>query len=122
MRIARITNKYMYKCEDKEHADKHHYYLLYYDRKNKHYNAIQLTHLYIRDEDRFKLIDKNLAIIEKFKEFKVPSGVRKGVYTKTYRGKNINLNSKYIEKLYDRHLSKKQSDRIKEFAIPKKMK
>lgn len=122
MRIARIKNKYMYKCKDKYEEDNHHHYLIFYDRKNKRYNALQLTHIYLLDEKRDIQEKKGLILKEKFKEFEVPSGVKRQLYTTNVYGKNINLNSKYIEEIFPRHLSKKQSDRIKHFALNGKKK
>lgn len=51
MRLAKIKNKYMYHTRPED--DGAHFYLTYYDRKNKRYNAVQLTHLCYRDEKRF---------------------------------------------------------------------
>ena len=39
-----------------------HHYLVFYDRKKKRYNAVQLTHLYVKDKDRFKQVKKGLII------------------------------------------------------------
>lgn len=104
----------MYKTKKNDNGS--HYYLVFYDRKNKRYNAVQLTHLYIKDNKRFVQVRKGLIKIEKFKEFNVPSGVRKGIYTTNVNGKKIDLgdkdNIKYVTK---RHLLKKQSDRIIQF-------
>ena len=89
----------------------------YYDRKNKRYNAIQLTHLYIKDANRFKQVSKGNILVTKFKEFDVPSGVRNQYYNKNINGGKINLNDKSNVKLVsNRHLNKKQSDKIKLFA------
>lgn len=111
MRLAKIKNKYMYKTND----DGTHYYLVYYDRKSKSYHAVQLTHLYIKDKDRFKLVEKGYILIEKFKEFDVPSGVKIDVYNGNVNGEKIDLKDKMVRFVSRRYLSKKQSDRIKKF-------
>lgn len=114
MRLAKIKNKYMYKTTPDDNGI--HYYLIFYNKKEKQYNAIQLTHLYTKDKDRFVQVKKGLIKIEKFKEFDVPSGVRKRLYTKNANGGNICIkNNKNVDKIFSRHLSKKQSQRIKDF-------
>ena len=119
MRLAKIKNSYMYKTKPDDNGI--HHYLVFYDRKNKRYNAVQLTHLYIKDKDRFRQVNKKIIKIEKFKEFDLPSGVRKGIYSSNVFGGKIDLkDNDNIEKIYNRHLSKKQSDRIKSFIYSKK--
>lgn len=114
MRLAKIKNKYMFKTTPDDRGI--HYYLVFYDKKNKRYNAIQLTHLYIKDKNRFIQVNKGLICVEKFKEFEIPSGVKKEIYTKNVFGGKIDLsNRKYVEKVFPRYLSKKQTIRIKEF-------
>lgn len=114
MRLAKIKNKYMYKTTPNDNGT--HYYLVYFDRKEKKYFAIQLTHLYIKDKNRFRQVDNGFIKIEKFKEFDVPSGVRKKLYSFNSEGKNINLNDKAnVVKLFKRNLSKNQSERIINF-------
>lgn len=114
MRIAKIKNKYMYKTSESDNGV--HFYLIYYDRKKKCYCAVQLTHLYIKDKDRFIQVNKGNIKLEKFKEFEVPSGVRKDVYTKNSKGTKINIKDKtnvvFVSK---RYLSSKQSGRIISF-------
>ncbi|MCQ2801408.1 MAG: hypothetical protein MJ222_01970 [Bacilli bacterium] len=114
MRIAKIRNKYMYNTTKDDKGS--HHYIIFYDNKNKRYNAVQLTHLYTKDKDRFIKVKKGLIKIEKFKEFEVPSGVKKEIYFKNSFGGKIDINNRrYVDKVYDRFLSKKQSDEIKEF-------
>ena len=114
MKLAKIKNKYMYKTKPEDEGT--HYYLVYYNREKKRYNAIQLTHLYIKDKNRFIQVNKGLIIVEKLKEFDVPSGVRIDVYDKNVYGGKIDLHDKKnVVKVYPRYLSKKQSDRVKAF-------
>lgn len=111
MRIANIKNKYMYKTYSSDNGS--HSYLIFYDRKKKRYNAVQLTHLYIKDKKRFVQVNKGNIKVEKFKEFDVPSGVKNHVYETDVNGKNIKLkNNTNIDKVFRRHLSSKQSSRI----------
>ena len=119
MRIAKIKNKYMYETNDDDNGT--HYYLVYYDKKEKRYVAIQLTHLYIKDKGRFRQVQNGLIMVEKFKEFEVPSGVRKDVYYTNILGNRIDINDKKnVVKVYKRYIGKQQSDRIKQFVHKKK--
>ena len=89
LRIAKIKNSYMYKTNKNDKGI--HHYLVFYDRKKKRYNAVQLTHLYVKDKDRFKQVKKGLIKIEKFKEFDVPSGVKKEIFNSNAYGEKINI-------------------------------
>ena len=119
MRIAKIKNKYMYETSPDD--NRAHHYLIFYDRKKKQYNAVQLTHLYIKDKKRFTQVKNGLIKIEKFKEFDVPSGIKKEIFTSNIFGKKIDLKDKNnVLSISNRHLSKSQSNRIKRFINKKK--
>ncbi len=114
MRLAKIKNSYLFKS-DKPHGS--HTYAIYYDKKNKENRAVALTHLYIKDEKRFKQVRKGNIRIEKFKEFDAPSGVQNYFYSRNTKNNKINLNDKSSVRLISkRYLSKNQSNRIKAFA------
>jgi len=119
MRIAKIKNKYMYHTD----SDGAHHYLIYYDRKHKRYNAIQLTHLYYEDKRRTAQLGLKLIKKEKFSIFETPSGVKKYVYTSDVHGNKLKLeNNDNIEKLSSWHIPKLQSKRIKRFIRIRKKK
>ena len=60
---------------------------------------------------------QGLIPIEKYSDIPKPSGVKNEYYCKNVNGGNINLNDKSNVKIVsNRHLSKKQSDKIKLFA------
>ena len=113
MRLVKIKNKYLFKSDNPNGT---HTYATYYDRKNKRYNAVQLTHLYVKDEKRFKQVKRGNIMVTKFKEFDVPSGVRNQYYSKNVNGGKIDLKNKDVIYVAKHHLSKKQSDKIKLFA------
>ena len=113
MRLVNIKNRYMFKGNNPNGV---HTYATYYDNKNKRYNAIQLTHLYVKDANRFKQVSKGNIMVTKFKEFDVPSGVRNQYYNKNINGGKIDLKNKNVTYISKRHLTKKQSDKIKLFA------
>lgn len=114
MRLAKIKNRYLYKSDNPNGI---HIYAVYYDTKTKTNNAVALTHLYVKDDKRFKQVKKGNIRVEKFKEFDVPSGVQNYYYSKTVDGKNIDLkNTDNVKFIGSRFLSKSQSERIKKFA------
>ena len=114
MRLAKIKNKYLFNSNNPEGI---HTYAVYYHYPTKRYRAVGLTHLYIKDEKRFKQVSKGNIKIEKFKEFDVPSGVRNFYFDKTVMGKKIDLtDKKNVIQLEKRYIPKNQSNRIKKFA------
>lgn len=117
MRLAKIKNKYLFQSDNPEGT---HTYAVYYDRMSKRYRAVALTHLYVKDDKRFKQVQKGNIRIEKFKEFDVPSGVQNYYYDKTISGRKIDLSDKInVKKISKRYLAKTQSERIKKFATKK---
>lgn len=128
MRLAKIKNKYMFDCSKYDSKDQSkqnksinpegtHYYLVFYDVKKKCYVAIQTTHLYYKDEKRFKQVKKGFIIVEKLKEFEVPTGIKKDVYNNNTSGGPIDLTDKEnVRFVSKRYLSSKQSNRIKNFV------
>lgn len=115
MKLAKIKNKYMYKTSPNDNGS--HYYLIFYNHKEKRYEAAQLTHLYIRDNKRFAQVKKGNILVEKFKEFDVPSGIHKMLYTHSYSGSKISLSNKGVIQSSLRQLSTSQSKRIKKFLF-----
>ena len=113
MRLVKIKNRYLFNSNNPNGT---HTYATYYDRTNKCYNAVQLTHLYVKDANRFKQVSRGNIMITKFKEFDVPNGVRNQYYNKNVNGGKIDLNDKNVTYVSKRHLNKKQSNQIKLFA------
>lgn len=119
MKLAKIKNKYMYETRPDDNGS--HYYLIFYNHKEKRYEAAQLTHLYIKDNKRFKQVKKGNILVEKFKEFDVPSGVRNTIYKTNVHKTNINMDDmNNVSPVSNRYLSKKQSNRIFTFLKSKK--
>lgn len=113
MRLVRIKNKYFYKSDNPNGS---HTYAVYYDKQTKRNRAIALTHLYVKDDKRFKQVKKGNIMISRFKEFDTPTGVQNYYYSKNTCGKKINLKDKDIIKVNNRYLPKKQAEKIKKFA------
>ena len=116
LRLAKIRNRYIFNSNDPKGV---HYYAIYYDRPNKWYNAIQLTHLYTKENKRFSQIKSGTIATTKFKEFDVPSGVRNDYYDSNVNGGKINIKDKDDLFVSKRYLSKNQSSFIKNFARKK---
>lgn len=113
MRLAKIKNKYLFKSNNPNGT---HTYAVYYDRSSKCYRAVPLTHLYVKDEKRFKQVKKGNIMVMSFKDFDTPSGVKNSFHDKTIENLKIDLKDKNIVYLSKRHLPKSQSDKIKKFA------
>lgn len=113
MKLVKIKNKYLFQSEIPEGV---HTYAVYYDKESKRNRAVALTHLYRKDYKRFSQIKTGILSVEQFKEFDVPSGVWDYYYSETVDGQKINLKDHEIKKIAPRYISKKQADRIKNFA------
>lgn len=111
MRLAKIRNRYLF---DSNKPDGIHHYGIYYDRKTKEYRAVQLTHLYNRDEIRFAQLRKGFLSPIKLKEFETPTGIRNNYYSTDVNGKKIDIRNKDVEIL--RKLSPRQAKQIKDFG------
>lgn len=113
MRLAKIRNKYLFNSNKPNGI---HTYAVYYDKQTKQNRAIALTHLYVKDEKRFKQVKKGNIMISNFKEFDTPTGVQNYYYSKNVSGKKISLKDKDVVKVHKRFLPKKQADKLKKFA------
>ncbi len=111
MRLAIIKNRYIY---DKNDLNGVHHYGIYYDRKAKEYRAVQLTHLYNRDEKRFVQLRKGFLSPIKLKEFETPTGIRNEYYATDVDGNKIDIHNNDVKIL--RKLSPRQSKQIKDFG------
>ncbi len=113
MRLVKIRNKYLFNSDN---PDGVHTYAVYYDRKNRENRAVALTHLYYKDEDRFKQVKRGNIMVTKLKEFETPTGVKNYYYSRNKKGNKIDLLDKDVVKVNKRYLSKLQADKIKKFA------
>ncbi len=114
MRLVKIKNSYLFKSDNPKGV---HTYAVYYDKKNKENRAVALTHLYIKDNERFKQVRKGNIMISKFKEFDTPTGVKNYYYSKNTNGKKIDLkDTSNVSFLSKRYLPKIQASKIKKFA------
>lgn len=113
MRLAKIKNRYLFNSSN---PNGNHTYAVYYDKKLKENRAVALTHLYVKDNKRFKQVKRGNIMISKFKEFDVPTGVQNYYYSRNKKGNKINLKDKDVICVSKRYLSKRQADKIKRFA------
>lgn len=117
MKLVKIKNSYMFKSDN---PNGFHDYLVFYNRETRSYFAVQLTHLYVRDKKRFVQVQKGNILIQKFKEYETPSGVKKEIYKNDVNGKKLVLkNNSEIKKIY-RRISRKQEINVKNFIFNKK--
>lgn len=114
MKLYKIKNKYLFNSKQPEGI---HTYAVYYDRTSKKYKAIATTHLYIKDDKRFRQVSKGNIAVTKFKEFEVPTGVQNYYYSKNINGGKIDVkDKKHVFVFGKNHLPKKQSAFLKSFA------
>lgn len=114
MRLVKIKNKYLFNSDNPNGT---HTYAVYFDRKSRENRAVGLTHLYVKDDKRFKQVKRGNIAITKFKEFDVPSGVQNYYYGRNIYGDYINLTDRdNVVKVGTRYIGKKQSDFIVKFA------
>lgn len=113
MRIAKIKNKYMYKGNK---PNGWHWYLIFFNRKKKRYEAIQTTHLYEIPPKKLRRLKKGEMIEEKIFKKGFPSGVKGTIFVKnSVDGGNIDPKCSHFLYISKNHLSKDQSKRIKRF-------
>jgi len=93
MKIVKIKNRYMFNSSKPNGT---HDYLVYKDRTTNEVRAIELTHLYNRDNYNFCLINRGILKKMRFKHRETPSGVNNGYFTKDINGKPIDLNHKDV--------------------------
>ena len=114
MRLAKIKNNYLFNSNNPNGI---HTYAVYYYKKTKSNRAIGLTHLYVKDKNRFNQVRRGNILVEKFKEFDVPSGVKNSYFDKNIVGKKIDFKDrKNVLFVSNRYLSKKQACKIINFA------
>ena len=115
MKIARIKNRYMFNSSNPNGT---HDYLIYKDNRTNEIRAIELTHLYKKDNYRFRQLRTRLLKKMKFGHRETPSGVNNGYKTKNVYGTPIDLNHKDVNlNIYRKvRISNKQKNDILSFA------
>lgn len=113
MRLIKIRNKYLFNSNNPNGT---HTYAVFYDRKEKEYRAVQITHIYVPDEKRQEQLKKGLLKKVKFNQYEVPSGVKNNYFAANINGNKISLKDPDIVKVDKNHLPKKISEDIKHFA------
>ena len=117
MKLLRIRNGYLYNSDD---PNGYHDYLAFYNKETKSYFLVQLTHLYVWDKKRYVQVKRGDILVQKFKEYETPSGVKKEIYEKDLKGNKIRIKQNdEIKKIY-RNISMKQEKIIKDYIFSKK--
>lgn len=110
-KLVSIKNKHIFNSNKPETS---HYYVKYYDKKNKETRLVGLTHLYDISEGNKQRLSKGLIKEEKFKALYLPSGVKNKYIRKDINGKPLKYNSSIYTDV--QVVSKRQTKRIVRFA------
>lgn len=113
MKLAKIKDGYLFKTDNPNGT---HTYAVYYDRGKREYRAIPTTHLYREDPNRMKEKKAGALMQVKFPSVFLPSGVKDYYHTTDVNGNKINVKSKNVQFISNKHIPKKLSDRVKRHA------
>ena len=112
MKIIKVKNHIMYKGP-KPYGS--HYYALFWNKKYKRYNAIQLTHISKKDEKRYLQADNNIIKpirIRKLDKY-ADSGITRANYVSDVNGKPLKPN---MGETIIKNVSSTSAKKIKSFA------
>lgn len=90
-----------------------HTYAVYKDKSSGKYRAIQLTHLY--EPKKENLINKGYLKVEKFQQFRHPTGVHNTYYDSDVNGRSLDF-GRNTRHQYVGNVPSGQANRIKSFA------
>ncbi len=126
VKLVKIKNKYMFNPTEKNQKDYKpngvHTYIVFKDAE-EHTHAIRTTHLY--EKKKFDQIEKNILMAMKLPGIKYPSGVRYGIISTDIEGKKLDLNKVHAVNINGKrgtYLSKKQAEKVLNFADRKRIK
>ena len=112
MKIVLIKNRKMFHGDNPNSS---HYYAMFWNKKYKKYNAIQLTHLTYRDEDRYEDVNKGFVLPIRLRKLDMhsDSGITSDNYISDINGNKLNPN---MGKIVISKVSGSSSKKIKSFA------
>lgn len=113
MQLFRIKNKYLFNSVEPE---KYHTYAVYKDERTNEVRAVQMTHLYRKDEKRFEQLNKGLIKKFKFDEFETPSGVKNYYFATDIKGKPLDLKNPAVIKRSNKKVPKTMENEIRHFS------
>ena len=114
MRLFKIRNRYMYTSSNRNYDPNGvHTYAVYKDKTSGKYHAIQLTHLY--EPKKVAQIENGRLMVEKFSNFRYPTGVKNNYYDKDINGNDLYFGRNARHRFVG-NVSNSQATRIKAFA------
>ena len=111
MKILLIPDRLMFN----RNSNRSHFYGLYYNRKYRKYNAVQLTHIANRDNVRYAQVRNGTIKAVRIKNLDphADSGVKKANFISDINGNPINKN---IGRVIVNRVSTSTSNKIKQFG------
>ena len=91
VRVAKIKNRYMFRNNKGADPNKFHYYLIYTDKYSGQNIAVQTTHLYQKDTNRFRALANGHGIKMQLPGFETPTMILKKFHTSNARGQAIDF-------------------------------
>ena len=112
MKIVKIKNKFMFNSKKPNGI---HFYALFWNKKYKKYNAIQLTHIGKKDDKRYEQADNGLIKPIRLKQIDkyADSGITKCRYVSDVHGYPLSSN---IGKLVVEKVSSSSTNKIINFG------
>lgn len=91
MKIVKIKNSLMFNSNN---PDGYHYYALFWNKRHRKYNAIQLTHICRKDDKRYEQADNGLIKPIRLKQIDkyADSGITKNRYVSDVHGYPLSSN------------------------------
>lgn len=89
--VAKIKNRYIFRKNTGVDENKFHHYLIYTDKYTGQNVAVETTHLYRKDPDRFKELRSGKGIKISLPGMETPSLIKKKFYTTNSKGKGIDF-------------------------------
>ena len=89
--VAKIKNRYIFRNNKGADRNKFHHYLVYTDKYTGQNVAVQTTHLYRKDKERFEELRAGRGIKMSLPGMETPSLVIKKFHTTNANGKGIDF-------------------------------
>lgn len=91
VRVAKIRNRYIFKNNKGADRRGFHHYLIYHDKYSGKNVAVQTTHLYQKDQKRFKELSQGRGIKMSLPGFETPSMILKKAYVYNSKDKPLDF-------------------------------
>ena len=114
VRVAKIKNRYIFRKNTGYNENGYHHYLVYTDKYTGQNVAVETTHLYLKDKDRFEKLKNGQGIKMSLPGMETPSLITKTFYTTNSKGKGIDFAHRDVK--VKRKISKSKSRRLFKFV------